>query len=209
MAHKEEMRMIKEKLILTDVDGCLVDWNRPFEEFAKLRGYERVSGTDHSYNLGVRFGTDPRNIRKLVNEFNNSEIIAHLNPIRGAKEKIDYFVRNGFRFVAITNLSDQPKAEEYRTQNLVKNFGDIFDDIICLKPGSDKTYALLRWEGTGLFWIEDHFKNAEAGYEVGLRSILIGTPYNRHFRTDLFPITNEVDPWLDIKYFIGSEYGLE
>ena len=201
--------MNKERLILTDADGCLLDWNTAFEEFAKSYGYERVPGTDYSYNLGVRFGTDPRDIRNLVNEFNNSEEIARLKPIRGAKERIDYFVKHGFRFVVITNLSDRPEAEEYRTQNLIKNFGDIFDEIICLRPGSDKSYVLLRWEGSGLFWIEDHFKNAEAGYEVGLQSILIGTPYNRHFSTDLFPVTNEADPWLDIKYFIGSEYGLE
>lgn len=199
----------RQKLILTDVDGCLVDWNTAFEKFAISKGLKRLEATDHHYNLGLRFDATHEVMRGLVEEFNDSEHIATLEPLPGAVEYVSKLVKEGFRFVAITSLSDAPCALKYRTENLHSIFGDVFDEIICLQIGSAKGHVLERWADSGFFWLEDHFSNAEAGYEVGLKTILVSAPYNAHYRTDLFCRTSMKNPWRDIYSWIMFEYGYD
>lgn len=198
----------RPKIILTDVDGCCVDWNTAFEKFAISKGYKRIPDTDQHYNLGLRFDAPSNNtMRKLVIEFNDSAEIATLEALPGAVKYVEKLVKEGFRFIAITSLSDNPVALKYRTENLHNLFGDVFDEIICLKVGSAKGHVLERWADSKLFWIEDHFVNAEAGYEVGLKPILVNTPYNAHFQTDLFSRTSMSNPWREIYSWILFDYG--
>jgi len=198
----------KPKLILTDVDGVLCNWNDAFEKFAISKGFARLPNTDQHYNLGMRFDAPSNNtMHKLVVEFNDSAEIATLEALPGAVKYVEKLVKEGFRFIAITSLSDAPEALKYRTQNLHNLFGNVFDEIICLKIGSAKGHVLERWADSGLFWIEDHFMNAEAGYEVGLKPILVDTPYNAHFKTDLFSRTSMRDPWREIHSWVLFHYG--
>lgn len=196
-------------MILVDADGVLCNWNSAFEEHMKAKGIERVPNTDDSYSLAVRFGTDEDYIYDEVLKFNQSEAIATLKPYKDAVDGIYRLVKQGFRFTVITSISDNPHSRKHRINNLKAIYGDIFDEVICLPLAASKQYTLRRWAGSGLFWIEDHFKNAEAGHEEGLRSILVDTPYNRHYTTDLFPRVDEHKPWKDICEIILSHYGLE
>jgi FMN phosphatase YigB (HAD superfamily) len=206
--------MNREKIILTDADGVLINWNDTFDEYITARGYEGIPLTDHYYNLASRYrhsdGTEAewQEIARHVREFNQSEHIATLPAYRDSQRIIADLVEHDFSFIVVTSLSDHPDALEYRTHNLKMLFGDVFDEVICLETGASKQHALTRWAGTGYIWVEDHFKNAEAGHEVGLKPILIDTPYNRHFQTDLFPRVNEKTPWSEIYKFVCAEYDL-
>ena len=64
----------------------------------------------------------------------------------------------------------------------------------------------MRWADSKYFWIEDHMRQAEAGHEAGLRTILIKHPYNKHYYTDLFPIVSYETPWKEIYSIITAEY---
>jgi len=51
-------------------------------------------------------------------------------------------------------------------------------------------------------------RQAEAGYEAGLRTVLISHPYNSHYKTDLFPTVSYKSPWEEIYNMVCKEYNL-
>jgi len=195
-----------KKIILTDCDGVLVNWNDGFDKFMLEQGYPRIPWTDHEYSIAVRHGITHQQAQKFVAEFNESSRIANLGPFADSVEYVKKLADEGFRFIVVTSISDAPQANFYRTQNLISIFGDIFDEIVCLEMGISKAHELQRWAGTGYFWIEDHMRQAEAGYEVGLRTILINHPYNAHYGTDLFPKVSYKSPWQEIYAMVHNVY---
>lgn len=200
--------MKKEKIILTDADGVLVDWNSGFDKFMMSKGFPRKPNTEADYNISVRHGLSSHQSHEFVKEFNESRNIADLKPFADSVDNVLTLANLGFRFIVITSLSDHPDAQEYRTLNLKGIFGDIFDEIRCIKMGASKANTLRLWEDTGYFWIEDHMRQAEAGYEVGLKTVLINHPYNIHYTTDLFPKVSYETPWAEIVNMVRNEYQL-
>lgn len=195
-----------EKIILTDADGCLVDWDTGFNKFITEKGYPRINGTTTEYNISIRHGITGAQAQEFVKEFNEGPCIEDLKPLADSVEYVGRLVADGFRFIVVTSLSDAPWAFMHRTKNLTNIFGNIFDDIHCISLGSSKAHILKRWSDTGYFWIEDHMRQAEAGYEAGLRTVLINHPYNYHYSTDLFPTVNYQKPWEEIYYMISDFY---
>jgi hypothetical protein len=199
---------MKNKVILTDADGVLVNWNKAFEKFMSIEGYPKIEGTDHEYNLTHRHGLDARRILDYVAEFNESSEIAKLEPFADSVEYVKKLANLGFSFIVITSISDHPLAKINRTTNLTELFGPIFKEIHCIEMGASKYHTLLEWADTGYFWIEDHMRQAEAGYEVGLRPLLIDHPYNSHYLTDLFPKVSHQNPWKEIYDIVITDYNI-
>jgi FMN phosphatase YigB (HAD superfamily) len=200
--------MIKEKIILTDCDGCLVNWNAGFEKYMGISGFPKIPGTNSEYSISIRHGVSMHQAHESIKEFNESRFIADLTPFADSVENVIKLANLGFRFIVVTSLSDHPDAHEYRTINLKNLFGDVFNEIVCLEMGASKSNALRRWADTGYFWIEDHMRQAEAGHEEGLKTILIDHPYNSHYSTDLFPKVSNTTPWAEIVEIVKSEYNL-
>jgi len=200
---------MKEKLILTDVDGVLLNWNKAFIAFMTEKGYPQVPGTDSDYNLDVRHGLSLAEVLEFVHVFNTSESVGKLEPLVDSVKYVKMLAEKGFRFTAVTSLSDKPEALKYRTENLKNLFGDVFNEIVCLSAGAHKDEVLKRWLGSDLFWIEDHAKQALAGHEAGLKTVLINHPYNSHFITDLFPRVSLNHAWEEIYNLVCIEYNLD
>ena len=199
-----------EKIILTDCDGVLCNWNDAFDAFMlEDYGLNRIPDTDSSYNLTDRFGIEIHRAYQLVGEFNNSNRIERLKPFADSVEYVSKLAEQGFRFIVLSSLSDNPVAQEFRRKNVVDIFGNIFDDVICIKAGASKGERLKQWAGSRYFWIEDHTRQAEAGYEAGLRTVLIDHPYNRHYQTDLFPRVSYETPWKEIYSLVAEKYNLD
>lgn len=196
------------KIILTDCDGVLVYWFGGFEKFMADKGYKLIPGSDIHYEISDRYHITKEQAHNFVKEFNESSYIADLGPYQDAVEYVEKLVEYGFRFVAITSLSSDPQAAEYRKENLKKLFGDVFLEVFCLKQGTGKGPALRPWEGSGFFWIEDHIENAEAGHRLGLRSILVQQNHNSHYKTDHFTIVGPEQPWKEIYELVCKEYNL-
>lgn len=188
-----------DKIILTDCDGVLLDWDSGFDRFMQHRGYIRKPNTEHHYRLALRYdGVSDLEIRDLVEEMNTTEWVANLAPMRDSVEYVTRLKSEGYEFIVITAMSDSPDAARHRAANLDAVFGPgVFshDKMICIKPLLSKSSALMNWQGQGHFWIEDHFMHAESGYELGLSSILIDQPYNKQYSTSLFP---RVSTWSEI-----------
>jgi hypothetical protein len=200
--------MMRERIILTDADGVLLNWNEGFNDFMTSKGYEMNPEFGDSYLLSDRYGITPHQAHEFVRFFNESPMVENLHPFADSVKYVNKFADLGFRFIVVTSLSDSPWAKHYRTKNLIDIFGPVFEEIVCLKMGISKYNELCRWDQTGYFWIEDHTRQAEAGYEAGLKPVLIDHPYNSHFQTDLFPRVSYDKPWEEIYEMVCKDYGL-
>jgi len=198
----------KERIIISDCDGCLVSWNEGFNEFMTEHGMPQLPNTHAEYNLAVRHGIDTTLAHSLVKEFNESSRIADLAPFADSVKYVKKLTDKRFRFIVVTSISDAPNAHYHRTKNLENIFGQVFNEINCIETGASKAHILLNWADTGYFWIEDHMRQAEAGHEAGLNTVLISHPYNLHYTTDLFPTVSYTKPWEEIYEMVCKEYNL-
>ena len=171
-----------DKLILTDCDGVLVAWEWAFDVYMQEHGFEEVPGSKLNYDMSVRYNISREQVVKLIRIFNESAAIGFLPALRDAM----YYVKrlheeHGFRFHCITSLSLDPNAYKLREMNLNKLFGStVFERIVCLDTGADKVEALEEYKGTGCYWIEDKPENAIAGYNAGLKCLLVEHGHNMH-----------------------------
>ena len=198
-----------EKRILTDVDGVLLNWEDGFNAFMESKGYSRFHNKEAEYSMALRYGITIRQVNEYIKEYNESNAMASLEPFADSVAYVAKLVAKGFRFIAVTSMSAHPDAKMYRSQNLQNLFGNVFDDVVCLEQGASKAHVLMRWADTGYYWIEDHMRQAEAGYEAGLRTVLINHPYNEHYKTDLFPVVSYATPWEEIYKLICETYNEE
>jgi len=168
------------QVILVDADGVLLNWEYAFAIWMEQHGFNKTPGSEFVYDIGDRNNIGHDQGRKLIKMFNESAAIGFLPPLRDAM----YYVKrlheeHGFVFHCITSLSSDINAQRLREMNLRKLFGDTaFESIVCLETGADKNYALEPYAGTGCWWIEDKPENADIGYDMGLRSILMEHGHN-------------------------------
>jgi hypothetical protein len=183
---------MNSKLILTDCDGVLLNWEFAFECWMETHGYKVVDTS--AYNIGQRYGID--NSKKLVRQFNESAAIGFLPPHRDAMHYVKKLhEEHGYVFRVITSLSLDPYAKKLREKNLIKLFGSAMESVICLDTGADKDEALEPYRGSGLYWIEDKIENAVVGSNLGLNSILMEHEHNMHYIDNLIPLVRN---WREI-----------
>ena len=170
----------RKKLILTDADGCLLDWEWAFNVWMQEHGFEEIPGSKLNYDMAVRYGIPREQVVKLIRIFNESAAIGFLPAQRDAMYYVKKLVEKfGYQFHCITSLSLDPNAQRLREMNLKKLFGEYaFERIVCLDTGADKDEALQEYEGTGLHWIEDKWSNAECGYKYGLQPLVLEHGHN-------------------------------
>jgi FMN phosphatase YigB (HAD superfamily) len=195
---------MKNKIILTDADGVLLDWEYAFDVYLRTHGFNKVEGGQFKYNIGKRYGIEPEQGKKLVKIFNESAGIGFLPPLRDAM----YYVKrlheeHGYVFHCITSLSKDENAQALRTMNLKKLFGETaFEKFIYLDTGADKDEALEPYRNTGYYWIEDKITNAQVGHNLGLKSLLVEHGHNMDDPTP-FP---KVKNWKEIyEIIVGTQ----
>lgn len=193
-----------DRLILTDCDGVCLDWEWAFNVWMQEHGFEEIAGSKLQYDMSIRYNVSKDQIRKLIKVFNESAAIGFLPAQRDAV----YYIKrlheeHGFRFHAITSLSLDPNAQKLREMNIHKLFGPTaFERIVCLDTGAHKDEALEEYEGTGCWWIEDKPENAEAGYQLGLRPLLLEHGHNMHYyHSDIALVKN----WREIYQVVTGQ----
>lgn len=179
--------MRKNKVILTDIDGVVLDWEEGFNVWMQHHGHELVEGYQFQYNVGLRYGMTREQGNKLVKQFNESAAIGFLPPLRDAQWYINLLhEKHGYKFIALTSLSLDPYAKELRVRNLKKLMGASFMEVVCLDTGADKDEILAEYGAKypGNYWIEDKPENLKAGTNVGLKGILIEHGHNMNEEVD-------------------------
>jgi len=200
------MKKIKnlDRLILTDCDGVCLDWEWAFNVWMGEHGFEEIAGSKLNYDMSIRYDIPKEQVRKLIRIFNESAAIGFLPAMRDAM----YYIKrlheeHGFRFHAITSLSLDPNAQKLREMNIHKLFGNTaFERIVCLDTGADKHEALEEYEGTGCFWCEDKPENAEAGYRLGLRPLVLEHGHNM---TYYHPGITMIKNWREIYQVVTGQ----
>lgn len=192
-----------ENLILTDVDGVLLNWEWGFDIWMQEHGHHKVPGYQFKYNIGKRYGIDNEVGKKLIKTFNESAAIGFLPPLRDAMHYVKMLhERHGYVFTVITSLSLDVNAQKLRRMNLEKLFGEsTFHDIIFLDTGADKDEALAKFHGGENWWIEDKIQNAEVGANVGLRSLIMEHGHNLDYTGDIPLVKN----WQQIYNIVVGE----
>ena len=188
---------MKNKIILTDSDGVLTDWEYAFDIWMLQHGFNKQNGAEFKYDMGTRYGIDKEQSKKLIRIFNESAAIGFLPPLRDAMYYVKKLVEeHGFRFHVITSLSNDANAQELRKMNLRKLFGKIaFEKFVFLDTGADKDQALEPYRDTGYHWIEDKKINCEVGHAMGLKSILMEHGHSLDFDHPNIPV---VKNWREI-----------
>jgi FMN phosphatase YigB (HAD superfamily) len=175
-----------QKLILTDADGVLIDWEWSFRVWMTERGYKFKEAGKRTYYLHHHYeDMTQAEIKQLVKFFNESAAIGFLPSVR---DSVHYVKRlheeHGYQFRVITSLSLDKNAQKLREMNLRKIFGNAIETVICLDTGADKDSALEPYRNSGLWWIEDKPQNADVGHAIGLKSILVEHGHNMHHECD-------------------------
>ena len=194
---------MKKKIILTDADGVLLDWEYAFDVYMQQHGFNKQDGGNLKYNIGSRYGIDAEQGKKLIKIFNESAHMGFLPPLRDAM----YYVKrlheeHGYVFHCITSMSSDANAQQLRKMNLCKLFGETaFEKFVILETGADKDEALAPYKDKGYYWIEDKITNAVVGHELGLKSLLVEHGHNMDYEHPEIP---RVKNWKEIYDIIVS-----
>lgn len=198
------------RIILTDVDGVLLEWEQHFTQWM-LKRHEYVDGVKthlyrllpdyvDDYEMHGRFGIDRSVVAREIAEFNKSAWMSTQPPLPYAVTFVKLLHAEGWTFIPITSQTYDVPAQQLRKQLLADLFGEhVFQNYCILDTGQDKHEALQEFEGTGLLWVEDKPENALKGLELGLRPVLISCHYNKNFS---HPDVMRVNNWKQIYYQI-------
>jgi beta-phosphoglucomutase-like phosphatase (HAD superfamily) len=192
---------MKKKIIVTDVDGVILNWEDAFQVWMEHQGFKKVLKHKLIYNAASQFNLSKEEGKKWVKLFNQSAAIGFLPPLRDAQEILTLLNKNyGYRFVVCTSLSNDKAAQELRTRNLQKYFGDIFEEFVYLDTGADKDEALykLAKKYRGCLWVEDKVENADAGAKVDFEPVVMEHGYNMNDNHEHFVAKNWEDIYLHI-----------
>jgi FMN phosphatase YigB (HAD superfamily) len=192
-----------DRIILTDVDGVLLEWEHHFTKWLQLRSYFDKNGKRNypyrlldnkqdDYEMAHRFGVSKDSIRQEIREFNRSAWMGTQRPMLESQTWIKLLAAEGWTFIPITSQTSDIPGQQLRKKRLGQLFGkNVFTNYHVLGTGADKDSALSEFHDTGLYWVEDKPKNALAGLNYGLKPILIDHPYNRNFNhPDIIRVNN-------------------
>ena len=201
------------RIILTDVDGVLLEWEHHFTKWMAMRSYFDDRGVRYypykqlpdmydDYEMANRYGVSKDTIRQEIREFNRSAWMGTQRPMLESQTWVKLLAAEGWTFIPITSQTSDVPAQEMRKKRLGELFGDhIFTNYHILGTGADKDSALSEFHGTGLYWIEDKPKNAVLGLKYGLKPILIDHPYNQNFD---HPEVTRVSNWKQIHQIVSG-----
>ena len=179
------MPISNNRIILTDVDGVLLEWEHHFtkwmlqktlfdERGARYHPYRLLPDKENTYWMEERFGLTKDEMGKLIREFNRSAWMGTQRPMPESQTWVKLLAAEGWTFIPITSQTSDIPAQKLRKRRMGELFGDhVFVNYHILGTGADKDSALAEFHNTGLYWVEDKPKNALAGLNYGLKPILI------------------------------------
>ena len=201
------------RIILTDVDGVLLEWEHHFTKWmlqrtlfddkgARYHPYRLLPNKENTYEMAERFGLTKSQIRREIREFNRSAWMGTQRPMLESQTWVKLLAAEGWTFIPITSQTSDIPAQQLRKKRLGELFGEhIFTNYHILGTGADKDSALAEFHNTGLYWVEDKPNNAVAGLKYGLKPILIDHPYNQDFdHPDVIRVSN----WKEIHQILSG-----
>lgn len=164
------------KKILTDVDGVLLDYTSSFEEWIENEKYPAFVFEDSLHDficIEEWLDISLAEALELINEFNESSYFSNIPAFEDAEKYVNKLKEDGYDFVAITACSSDENSLLARKRNLEKYFPGVFSEIIHtgLHSKQGKKPYLEQFEDC--IWVEDTYKYALSGHEVGHKVYLM------------------------------------
>ena len=100
------------KIVLTDCDGVLLDWETAFHAWMAQHGY--VKKVEAIYDMSETYGIEKAEGKRLIKEFNESAWMGYLKAFWDARSGVARLYENGYRLHVITSLSLDKKAKRLR-----------------------------------------------------------------------------------------------
>ena len=75
---------MNKKLILTDCDGVLLDWETHYHRWMKMKGHKRASDDGSMYHQEQQYGLTTEQATATVDEFMSSAWVIGFPPLRDA-----------------------------------------------------------------------------------------------------------------------------
>ena len=197
------------RIILTDVDGVLLEWENHFTQWMLSRGHKLKENYKSEYDMSKRFIyysnifiEDPNQIKLAIREFNKSAWMGTQPPMPESQTWVKLLHAEGWTFIPITSQTSDIPAQELRKKRLTELFGkNVFQNYFIFDTGASKDAALNEFRNTGLYWVEDKWTNALAGLKYGLKTLFISHPYNKEYS---HPDITRVSNWKEIHKIVSG-----
>lgn len=191
-----------DKVILTDCDGVLLDWQTKFDRWVQRQGYRFKENYLGNYGIDEQLSISKSEAHDLIARFNRGSDFESLGPWRDSVEVVQRLHGQGWRFVVITTAGLHPWTYGLRQRNLDRVFGEgVISELHILELHGDKSITLKDFANTNCLWIEDKPSNAELGYKFGLRPLLMNTTFNLTSATTVPRVNN----WTEIEAMLNDK----
>lgn len=193
------------KIILTDIDGVILDFGQTFLKFL-----EEVKGevtTVEDYFRGKR-EIPLEEHQRIVAEYTHSDYFRHLNPKLCALDVLNGLRKEGWRFIAVTACDTEhpdqciKTAYNNRMENLERHFPDVFEDMHFSPWSTGKKEILSRYQPT--WWIDDRADHAHDGHDAGHKAIIMRGE-DTHIDANNHANLPIVETWHEIKALIDAD----
>lgn len=220
---------MSEKIILTDCDGVILDFESAIKGYLSMFGYPSDVVDESLYDMGNRYGLydsgmTREEVKQLFNSFSNDDFeMSSMSSYLDAEEYLPKLNREmGYSFWAITAIGTSFDTQTGRCINLRQLFGDLFvkdpsnTNISSMENGrvtfvepsftttpTDKRSVLEKFANKypGAIWVEDAAHNADIGHELGFRTFLIKHDYNNSYNGPCTVVNN----WKEIHNIIKED----
>lgn len=186
---------MNNRLILVDIDETVLNFTDPFERWLVEGGWELRDQMRDVYDLTHLLDVKLDRALEVVEEFHTTVAeFGALVPEPCAAVVLPQLHQQGYRFVAISAAVATQEVRDIRAKNLRDAFGFEFEDVIMTGLQGSKEPILALFEPA--IWVEDNFKHAVAGAEMGHKTFLITRGYNEGRS---HPQITRVTDWHDIQ----------
>lgn len=180
---------MNQKILLVDVDDCVVKWSTHFRKYFKdnhghIASVRAVSETEAYSHIPVV------ELEKYITDFNQSEHFENLKPKADACKILPRLKSEGWTIVGITACGRDQKTAELRWNNLNKAFGEgTFSDVRFINWYECKSEHLKDF--TNCPFIDDNIKHAETAQRMGHDAMIMHRSYRRKFKHPTIPVVHD------------------
>tara|TARA_Y100001934_G_scaffold249578_1_gene311148 strand:+ start:1343 stop:1957 length:615 start_codon:yes stop_codon:yes gene_type:complete len=197
----------KDKIILTDVDGVLLDFSAGFHEYMLQSDFEYNYTEKQDWKIYEQFSWTQDEKRQIMTDYAHSTLFSNIPAMECALDVLKGLKDDGWRFIAITSCMTGSEAQCYETtfknrmDNLQAHFGNIFEDMHLATWDGGKGEFLSKYDPT--WWVDDHIGHAHTGHEMGHKSVIMNSSmYSDEQNKAKLPVAQS---WYCIKELIEKE----
>jgi beta-phosphoglucomutase-like phosphatase (HAD superfamily) len=192
-----------DKILLTDVDGTLLDFATDFHYWMLDHGFKATGSLSQTFEIDVVYGCTREQALHEVEAFCEADVFKTLPPILGSLGVIRRLKALGWRVVAITSCHASPEARRNREENLAILYGIEPQDVIFAGLMGDKRKILANFPPA--IWVDDHYRHIEEGLDAGHKCFVIDMPYNQQESNNNNPLVERISHWMQIEAWIKQQ----